>query len=187
MLVLWKVQYAKKDILWKLLRNSLLSSTTAKPPPSPEPPPCIANLASGDTAWIRLNISSKSGNSISTPIVLDGAVRCKVAVSWKMGVENAEEAATWKPNNRIQKKLLPLPKEELEGEDEEDTISSIILSIVAVMWWIVSTFSVQLHRQPAVCMQAKHKGRRSAWWWCLFTFEFRVDPHFKNGELGVSQ
>lgn len=42
-----------------------------------------------------------------------------------MGVENAEEAATWKPNNRMQKKLLPLPKEELEGEDEEDTISII--------------------------------------------------------------
>ncbi len=45
-----------------------------------------------------------------------------------MGVENAEDAATWKPNNRIlrrQKKLLPLPKEKMEGE-EEDTISSII-------------------------------------------------------------
>lgn len=43
-----------------------------------------------------------------------------------MGVENAEDAATWKPNNRIlrrQKKLLPLPKEEME---EEDTTISII-------------------------------------------------------------
>ena len=50
-----------------------------------------------------------------------------------VGVENLVVASTWKPNNRIQKKLLPLPKEELEGEDEEDTISSIILSIVAVM------------------------------------------------------
>lgn len=49
-----------------------------------------------------------------------------------MGVENAEDAATWKPNNRIlrrQKKLLPLPKEEMEGE-EEDTIS--IIRIVSI-------------------------------------------------------
>ena len=38
--------------------------------------PDITVCASGETCWILLNSSSKSGSSISTPSVFDGAVRC---------------------------------------------------------------------------------------------------------------
>jgi len=92
---------------------------------------------------MRLNISSKSGSSISTPTVLDGAVRCKVAVSWKMGVENAEDAATWKATISMLRRQLILPLlEEVVARGEEGNISIVRILCVATQQ-LYSTGSVQ--------------------------------------------
>lgn len=101
-----------------------------------------------------------------------------------MGVENAEDAATWKPNNRIlrrQKKLLPLPKEEMEGE-EEDTISIIILCQlrfsrccvdIAVPFLFTSQHSSQRHEAIKATRKTGVRGGG---------FYVRSISHFKNGD-----
>ena len=90
----------------------------ANPPPSPVPPPSITNFASGETAWILPKNSSKSGSSISTPSVFDGAVRCSAAVSWKMGAPNPETTAyCWDDatRNKLSNDDVHLPARDVRG------------------------------------------------------------------------
>jgi len=65
------------------------SSATSNPPSSP----VKAMTERGETSPILLNNSSKSGNSTSTPSVLEGVVLAIALCSVNMGRENAETVA----------------------------------------------------------------------------------------------